>query len=74
MKIPEDRMNEILQRRHKEKMLSREEAAEFLGVKASTLAKWACKKRYTLPRYKIGRHIKYRVTDLQKFIDDSLIE
>lgn len=58
----------------KEKMLSREEAAEFLGGKASTLAKWACKKRYTLSRYKIGRHIKYRVADLQKFIDDSLIE
>ena len=74
MKIQDNKMNDILQRRHKEKMLSREEAAEFLGVKASTLATWACKKRYTLPRYKIGRHIKYKTTDLQKFIDDSVIE
>jgi hypothetical protein len=58
----------------KEKMLGRKEAAEFLGVEACTLATWACKKRYNLPSYKIGRHIKYRIIDLQKFIDERIVQ
>jgi hypothetical protein len=51
----------------KEKMLSRKEAAEFLGLRENTLAIWAIKKRYDLPMYKVGKNIKYKITDLRKF-------
>ncbi len=51
----------------KEKMLSRREAAEFLGLRENTLAIWAIKKRYDLPMYKVGKNIKYKIADLQKF-------
>lgn len=64
---------EILRIRSKEKMLSRTEAAHFLGVQKNTLAVWACTKRYKLPMYKVGRHIKYKLTDLQKFVSENII-
>jgi len=51
-------------------LLSRKEAAKFLGVKESTLSVWACVKRYNLPVVKIGRLAKYRMSDLLKFLDD----
>lgn len=51
-------------------LLSRKEAAEFLGVKESTLSVWACTRRYNLPIVKIGRLVKYRMSDLLKFLDD----
>ena len=51
-------------------LLSRKEAAKFLGVKESTLSVWACVKRYNLPVVKIGRLAKYRMSDLLKFLAD----
>lgn len=49
-------------------ILTRKQAAEYLGLKEQTLACWACNKRYDLPVYKIGRHAKYRIADLEAFI------
>ena len=54
------------------KLLTRQEAADFLGVKKSTLAVWACNKRYDLPVVKVGRLCKYRMSDLIKFIDKRI--
>jgi excisionase family DNA binding protein len=50
-------------------LLSREEAASFLGVKKSTLEVWSCSKRYHLPYVKIGRLVRYKLSDLHAFID-----
>lgn len=50
------------------KLLTRFEAAEYLGVTEKTLAVWACVKRYNLPYVKIGRLAKYRRSDLDAFI------
>jgi excisionase family DNA binding protein len=50
-------------------ILNRKQAAEYLGIKEQTLACWACNKRYDLPVYKIGRHAKYRLRDLEMFIE-----
>lgn len=50
-------------------LLSRQEAAAFLGVSVSTLAVWACNKRYGLPVVKMGRLVKYRLSDLIAFIE-----
>jgi hypothetical protein len=49
-------------------LLTREQAAAYLGVKPQTLAGWATTKRYDLPMVKIGRNIvRYRLSDLQAF-------
>ncbi len=49
-------------------LLSRKEAATYLGVNERTLANWQCAKRYNLPTIKIGRLVKYRQSDLEAFI------
>jgi len=49
-------------------LLTRKAAAEFLGCKENTLAVWATNKRYSLPFYKVGRLVKYKISDLENFI------
>jgi hypothetical protein len=51
------------------KLLNRREAADFLGVKETTLATWQSTKRYDLPIIKVGRLVKYRLTDLIEFVN-----
>ncbi|MBS1992704.1 MAG: helix-turn-helix domain-containing protein [Cyanobacteria bacterium SZAS LIN-3] len=52
-------------------LLSRAEAAAYLGVAKQTLAIWKCTKRYNLPFIKIGKLIKYKRSDLDQFIADN---
>jgi excisionase family DNA binding protein len=52
-----------------EPLLNRKQAAKLLGVSEGTLAVWACEKRYDLPFIKIGRLVKYRLSDLENFIN-----
>ena len=54
-------------------LLTRKEAAKYLGTKESTLAVWACTKRYQLPMVKVGRLAKYRLCDLTAFIEKRLV-
>lgn len=49
-------------------LLTRTQAAQYLGVTSNTLAVWACTHRYHLPFVKIGRLVKYRRADLEAFI------
>jgi excisionase family DNA binding protein len=58
----------------KPELLTRQEAAEYLGITSRTLAVWACVKRYNLPYVKIGRLVKYRRTDLDNFIQMRTVE
>ena len=52
-------------------LLTRKEAAEFLGCSAMTLAIWKCTKRYPLPYVKIGKNVRYRLSDLKDFISNN---
>jgi excisionase family DNA binding protein len=52
-------------------LLNRKLAAEFLGVQENTLAVWATNKRYNLPFYKVGRLVKYKISDLEKFVQEN---
>ena len=52
----------------KSNLLSRKEAAAYLGVTPHTLAVWQCKERYGLPCIKIGRLSKYTQGHLDEFI------
>jgi len=49
-------------------LLTRKQAAEYLTITPGTLAVWTCTKRYSLKYIKIGRHIRYRKSDLDSFI------
>jgi excisionase family DNA binding protein len=49
-------------------LLTREQAAEYLGIKTQTLAAWAVTGRYNLPCIKVGRLAKYRREDLDKWL------
>ncbi len=49
-------------------LLTRREAAAYLGVCEQTLAVWKCTKRHSIPCIKIGRLVRYRKADLDAFI------
>lgn len=44
------------------------QAAEVLAVKTTTLAVWRSTGRYNLPYLKVGRLVKYRISDLAEFL------
>lgn len=48
--------------------LNDRDAALVLGVKTSTLAAWRSTGRYQLRYIKVGRLIRYRVSDLADFL------
>ncbi len=48
--------------------ISDKQAAEVLGLKPSTLAVWRSTGRYNLPFVKVGRLVRYRVSDLAAFL------
>ena len=49
-------------------LLTRKDAADYLGLAPHTLAVWQSTNRYGLPCVKIGRLAKYRKSDLDDFI------
>jgi excisionase family DNA binding protein len=55
-----------------EPLLDRKTAARYLGVSPGTLAVWDCTKRYSLNPLKVGRSVRYRKDDLDKFLERQL--
>jgi hypothetical protein len=53
-------------------LLTPSQAADLLGVTIGTLAVWRCTSRYPLPFVKIGRRVKYRINDINNFIENGL--
>jgi excisionase family DNA binding protein len=54
-------------------LLTRTEAAAFLGVTVAALAKWAVTRRYSLPYIKVGTRVRYRRSDLETFLDQRTV-
>jgi excisionase family DNA binding protein len=54
-------------------LLTNEQAASYLGVAPNSLAVWRTTKRYHLPYVKVGRLVKYRLEDLNTFIESRTI-
>lgn len=58
-----------------EKLITRVEAAKFLGLSYEALKAWASKQaqnqnnRPRLPFVKLGRSVRYRVKDLIEFVE-----
>lgn len=53
-----------------DKLLDDPDAASFLGVKPGTLSVWRSTGRYGIPYLKIGSRVKYRTSDLLKWLDE----
>lgn len=51
-----------------EELLTAKQAAAFLKVKPGTLACWRTTKRYPLKYTRVGKSIRYRLSDLQAFL------
>ena len=56
-----------------ETLLTPNEVAEILGIQTETLNHWRHKKRYDLHFVKIGRCVRYRQADVEKFICDRTV-
>ncbi len=53
------------------KLLTRQQAANFLGVSYSTLCRWASHGEG--PKYcKVGKQPRYRVIDLDKYLEQQI--
>jgi len=48
-------------------LVNTKNAAELLGVSVGTLEVWRSTGRHNLPFYKVGRHVKYRLSDLENW-------
>lgn len=51
-----------------ETIFSRKEAAAYLKISPSTIANWACQKKFVIPYFRVGRSVRYRKCDLDEFI------
>ncbi len=49
-------------------LLTRAEAADYLGVRKQTLGAWATTNRYALPYIRVGRKAMYRRADLDAWL------
>lgn len=50
-------------------ILTPKQAAERIGVAASTLGIWRSTGRYNLPFVKAGSRVRYRAADVERFIE-----
>ena len=58
---------------HEDPLLNRTEAASYLGIQPQTLSVWLSTKRYPLPVVKVGRSVRYRLSDLKTFLQSRTI-
>lgn len=53
-----------------DRLLTEKESAVYLGLENhQTLAVWRCNKRYQIPYIKVGRNVRYRLSDLQRWME-----
>jgi excisionase family DNA binding protein len=50
-------------------LLNNSEAAAYLGVTEGTMMVWRSTGRYQIPFIKVGRLVRYRLNDLNTFLD-----
>jgi excisionase family DNA binding protein len=54
-------------------LLTRNEAALILGIQPQTLTVWHSTGRYALPVVKVGRSVRYRRSDLEKWLAERTV-
>lgn len=53
----------------RKQLLTEDEAAELLNIKPQTLSAWRCRGMHALPFVKIGRAVRYRIADLEAWME-----
>jgi excisionase family DNA binding protein len=56
-----------------ERLLSTVEAAAYLDTADHTLEVWRSTRRHAIPYIKIGRNVRYRKSDLDKWMQSRLV-
>jgi excisionase family DNA binding protein len=56
---------------HRDRLLTVKELAEYLGVPVATLYQWRHRGEGP-PGFKVGRHVRYRRTDIEAWIEQQL--
>lgn len=51
-----------------DKLLTSKETARILGLSSRTLDVWRCTGRSHVPFIKIGRSVRYRLSDIESYI------
>lgn len=64
---------ENIQAAARNNLMTNEEAAAMLGTTVSTLQAWRSTKRYNLKYVKIGKSVRYRLEDVQAFIESRTV-
>ena len=54
-------------------LVDEKQASDILGLAPGTLSVWRCTKRYDLPWVKVGRSIRYRISDLERFLESRTV-
>jgi len=54
-------------------VVSEKEAASILGITPGTLSVWRCLRRYPLPYVKVGRAVRYRLADIEEFMQSRTV-
>lgn len=65
--------NEVINRTAQSDLLTRQEAAKYIGVEPETLAVWKCTGRYNLPCVMVGRLPRYRKSDLDAWLTSRTV-
>uniref|UniRef100_A0A071MIW0 Helix-turn-helix domain-containing protein n=1 Tax=Burkholderia cenocepacia TaxID=95486 RepID=A0A071MIW0_9BURK len=56
-----------------DQLIDERQAAAILGTSTQTLSNWRSTGRYHLPFVKVGRLVRYRQRDIEKFIADNTV-
>ena len=56
-----------------DELLTAKQAAAVLGIEAQTLAIWRCKRRYNLRYVKVGSCVRYRRSDIDRFLSERTV-
>ncbi|MHB0955906.1 MAG: helix-turn-helix transcriptional regulator [Pirellulaceae bacterium] len=52
-----------------DQLIDAEETSSILSVTTGTLAVWRSEKRYDLPYIKVGRRVRYRLSDVRAWLE-----
>jgi predicted DNA-binding transcriptional regulator AlpA len=55
------------------RLLSEKETAELLHVSPGTLSVVRCTRRWPLPYVKVGRAVRYRLSDIEAFMQSRTV-
>jgi len=55
-----------------DKLLTPIEVSKHLGISVETLNTWRATNRYNLPYVKVGRLVRYRIEDIQTFLNSRI--